>query len=258
MKFFSIVGMVVSLLFLSACGTAVSSSPTGTSSSSTTTDTTTSDSWPVPDKIIALTFDDGPSTKTMVEILDLLKEYDAKGTFFLIGKKINNTTIPVLERAVEEGHELGNHSMNHLKMKTLTDEEVLSEIAECQKAVKDAVNVDMYYFRPPFGSVSDQMYDLIQMPFILGNISAGDGRINSSIAADRAWKVTSNAYDGGIAIMHCMQNNDATVEALKTILPELKAQGYEFVTLTELFTRNGGEVPVPTPGVKFEDNRPIE
>ena len=126
MKFFSIVGMVVSLLFLSACGTAVSSSPTGTSSASTTTETTTSDSWPVPDKIIALTFDDGPSTKTMVEILDLLKEYDAKGTFFLIGKKINNTTIPVLERAVEEGHELGNHSMNHLKMKTLTDEEVLS------------------------------------------------------------------------------------------------------------------------------------
>ena len=258
MRFLSIVGRVVSLFFLSACGAVVSSSPTGISSDSANTEATTSGSWPVPDKIIALTFDDGPSTKTMVEILDLLKEYDAKGTFFLVGKKIDNTTIPILERAVKEGHEFGNHSMNHFKMKTLTDDEVLSEIAQCQKAVKDAVNVDMYFFRPPHLSISPQMYDLIQMPFIGAGISAGDGRINSSIAADRAWKVTSNAYDGAIVVMHCMQNNDATVEALKTILPELKAQGYEFVTVTELFTRNGGEAPVPIHGVHYRDNKPIE
>ena len=258
MRFLSIVAMVVSLLFLSACGAAVSSTPTGTSSVATNTETTAAQSWPVPDKIIALTFDDGPSTKTMVEVLDLLKEYDAKGTFFLIGNKIDNTTIPILERAVEEGHELGNHSMNHIKMPTLNEEEILSEIAQCQKAVKDAVNVDMEYFRAPNGAENDLMYDLIQMPFIMGSVSAGDGRINSSIAADRAWQVTSKAYDGAIVVMHCMQNNDATVEALKTILPELKAQGYEFVTVTELFTRNGGEAPVPRHGVHYRDNQPIE
>ena len=258
MRFLSIVRRIVSSFILSACGAAVSASPSATTSAATNTEVTTSGSWPIPDKVIALTFDDGPSTRTMVEILDLLKQYDAKGTFFLVGRKIDNATIPILERAVAEGHEFGNHSMNHLKMKTLTDNEVLSEIAECQKAVKDAVNVDMNYFRAPYLSISSQMYDLIQMPFIHASISAGDGRVNSSTAADRAWQVTSKAYDGAMVAMHCMQKNDATVEALKTILPELKAQGYDFVTVTELYTRNGGEAPVTRPGVPYRDNQPIE
>ena len=60
--------------------------------------------------MIALTFDDGPNTTTMVEILDILNEYDAKATFFVIGNKVNEHTTQVLQRALDEGHEIANHS----------------------------------------------------------------------------------------------------------------------------------------------------
>lgn len=255
MKVLKMLAGLSALLMLCSCAAAP-----GTNSSEATNVPETTEpqpAWPEPDKLIALTFDDGPSTETMVQVLDLLTQYDAKATFFVIGKKINGSTTPVLQRAVDEGHEIGNHSMNHLHMAELTEEEILAEFNDCQQAVKDAVGVDMYYFRAPFGSIDDRMYRLIPAPFMGAGVSAGDGTIGS-IAADRAWKVTSNAYDGAIVLMHCFQNNTETVEALKTILPELKAQGYEFVTLTELFTGNGGEVPAPTPGTKFLDNSTID
>ena len=94
------------------------------------------------------------------------------------------------------------------------------------------------------------------VPFMRSAAICNDGTIGS-LAADRAWRATSGAYDGAIVGMHCFSGNDATVEALQTILPELQAQGYEFVTLTELFTRNGGQLPQPTNGVIYIDNRPI-
>ena len=206
---------------------------------------------------MALTFDDGPSKTTMAEILDILAEYDAKATFFIIGNKINSATLPILQRAVDEGHELGNHGMNHLEMAELTDDEIRSEYFDCQDAVKQAVGVEMYYFRAPFGSVDDRMFQIIQTPFINSGAKAADGTIGS-IAADRAWRVTSGAYDGCIIGMHCFQGNSETVEALKTILPELKAQGYRFVTVSELFTECGYEIPVATPGIRFTDNKPLE
>ena len=99
--------------------------------------------------------------------------------------------------------------------------------------------------------------ELIPAPFMVG-ISAGDGTAEGSIAADRAFKVTSKAYDGAIVVMHCFQGNDETVEALQTILPELKAQGYKFVTVSELYLESGCKIPGPTSGVKFYDNKPIE
>ena len=252
MKLLKIIAFSASLLLLAGCG----AQPAATTQPETEPAVTTTAA-PKADKMIALTFDDGPSTKTMVQVLDLLKQYNAKATFFIVGKKINASTKPVLQRAVDAGHELANHTMDHLKTAELTEEEILAQVADCQAAVKEAVGVDMYYFRAPFGSIDDRMYQLIQMPFMGAAITTGDGTIGS-IAADRAWKATSQAYDGAIVLMHCFQGNDETVKALEIVLPELQAQGYEFVTLTDLYTRNGGSVPQPTPGVKFKDNKPLE
>jgi peptidoglycan/xylan/chitin deacetylase (PgdA/CDA1 family) len=101
------------------------------------------------------------------------------------------------------------------------------------------------------------MYQLIPAPFMGAAISTGDGTIGS-LAADRAWRATSKAYDGAIVLFHCFQGNDETVAALETVLPELKAQGYQFVTLSDLYLKAGYEIPKPTPGVKFADNKPLE
>ena len=244
MKVLKIFAGLSALLMLCSCGASpATTSPAVTDASESTEP---QPSWPEPDKLIALTFDDGPSQDTMDEILDVLAQYDAKATFFIIGRKINAGTKEVLQRAVDEGHELGNHSMNHLKMAELTEEEIVAEYEECQKAVKDAVGVDMYYFRAPFGSVDDRVRQLINAPFMKYTASAGDGT-NVSLAEDRAYKVTSKAHDGGIVIMHCYKGNTPTVEALKIILPELKSQGYKFVTLTQLYEESNVPIPVPDP-----------
>ena len=251
MRIMKFIAFSTGLLLLSACGAVPSTTlPTNEATTPSTTPATYA-----PNKMVALTFDDGPNTTTMVEILDLLKEYDAKATFFVIGKKVDDTTTPVLQRALDEGHEIANHSMNHEKMAEMTDEQILFEVSECQKVVKDAVGIDMYYFRAPFASINDRMFELIDMPFVRSAAVAQDGTIGS-LAADRAWRITTGVYDGAIAGMHCFNGNDATVEALKTILPELKAQGYEFVTLTELYTRSDAQIPVPAHGVIYIDNKP--
>lgn len=259
MKRFLVCIVLFAIVMLPACASeqAPSSDATPTPAAAETTTGGTTQMWPEPDKLIALTFDDGPSSITMVQVLDLLAEYDAKATFFIIGRKINASTKSVLQRAVEEGHELGNHSFNHLHMAELSEEEIVKEYNDCHQAVLDAVGVEMHYFRPPFNSTDSRMYELIPAPFMVG-ISAGDGTAEGSIAADRAFKVTSKAYDGAIVVMHCFQGNDETVEALQTILPELKAQGYKFVTVSELYLESGCKIPGPTPGVKFYDNKPIE
>ena len=260
MNYIKLMCLSLSLFMLAGCGTTVGH-PTQAAERPTENPTEatngTATQWPNPDKMIALTFDDGPSTETMVQVLDLLKQYDAKATFFLIGKKINASTTPVLQRAVDEGHELANHSMNHLKMAELSDAEIIAEYTNCQRAVKDAVGVDMYYFRPPFGSLDDRMYQLIESPFIGAAVTCGDGTIGS-IAADRAYKTLSGVYDGAITLMHCFQGNSETVEALAMVLPELKAQGYQFVTLSELYTLAGYDIPAAIPGAKYRDNKPLE
>lgn len=245
------------LLFGCAAPAAQPTEKPTTAAPTETTAPPTTEGFPEPDKLIALTFDDGPSTRTMVEVLDLLEQYDAKATFFVIGRKINSETLPVLQRAVDEGHEIANHTMNHQKTAELTEEEILAEYEDCQKAVLDAVGVEMYFFRAPYGSIDDRMYRLIQAPFMGAAVSTGDGTIGS-IAADRAWKATSNAYDGAIVLFHCFQGNDETVLALQTVLPELKAQGYKFVTLSQLYLEAGYEIPEATLGVKFRDNKPLE
>jgi len=252
MKLYKLIALALSVLVLAGCGAAADAT-----SVTTTAPVETTECYPEPDKLIALTFDDGPSAHTMAEILDLLKEYDAKATFFIIGRKIKASTKAVLQRAVDEGHELANHSYNHVKMAELTEEEIVMEYEKCQAAVLEAVGVEMYYFRAPFGSVDARVHRLVPAPFILCGASAGDGT-NESIAEDRAYKILSGAYHGCIALLHCFEGNDPTVEALKTILPQLKAQGYKCVTLTQLYEETGTPLPVPDAEKTYYDINRVE
>ncbi len=211
-----------------------------------------------PDKLIAMTFDDGPSKSTMVEVLDLLKQYDAKATFFIVGRKINAVTLPVLQRALAEGHEVANHSFNHLHMAELTEEEIVKEYEDCQNIVRETLGVDMYYFRPPFGNVDDRVYRLIPAPFMLCGASGADGRKLVHDAQHRAERFMSKVYDGCIGLLHCFEGNTETVKALKTVLPQLKAQGYRIMTLSQLYHESGCPLPPPAEGVLYRDNKPIE
>ncbi|MBE6862720.1 MAG: hypothetical protein E7497_07490 [Ruminococcus sp.] len=189
------------------------------------------------DKLIALTFDDGPNTTTTNEILDVLEQYGAKATFFLIGDNINEESAVSVKRAYDMGCEIGNHSKTHAHMANMTPSEIADEIAYVDERVYEITGEYTKFFRPPFIATSQTMYDNIEQAFICG-LDTRDFMADVT-AQQRAETVISSARDGIIVLMHDAAGNEQTVEAVKTIIPELQSQGYEFVTLSELFERQG-------------------
>ncbi len=199
-------------------------------------------------KLIALTFDDGPNTHTTPQILDQLEEYDAHASFFLIGNNITEESAVVAKRAYNMGCEINSHSRTHSDMTEMTAEEIQAEMAYVDEYVYSITGEYPKFFRPPYLSVNQTMYDAIDIPFITG-FSSGDSASDKT-AQDVTDAVLSQAKDGAIILMHDFWGNDKTVEALKTILPELQSQGYEFVTLTELFERKN---ETPQHGVVYRE-----
>ncbi len=191
-------------------------------------------------KMIALTFDDGPNTGTTVEILNVLEEYDVPATFFVNGMHINEESGPVLRRMVEQGCEIGNHGQNHLYMGKLTAEEIQAEVQQVQDLVEQYAGVRPQFFRPPYLDVSQTMFDNIDLVFVAG----GDTKDydNNTSAEARAENVLRQAQDGAVFILHCFSGNTKTADALYTIIPELQRQGYELVTVGDLFAAKG--IPV--------------
>lgn len=188
-------------------------------------------------KLIALTFDDGPNTTTTNDVLDILEEYNAKASFFLIGNNINEKSAQSVKRAYDMGMEIDNHSKTHGNMSKMSEKEVRAEIAYVDDKVTEITGEPTRFFRPPFIDVSKSLYDAVDLPFICG-IDCQDYMENVT-AQERADYIMNGAKDGVIVLLHDASGNQQTVEALKIVMPKLVEQGYEFVTLTELFERQG-------------------
>lgn len=184
-------------------------------------------------KLLALTFDDGPNTTTMVQIMDLLDQFNAKATFFVVGNMISAHTVPVLKNAAARGFEIGNHGMNHLHMSNLTAQEILTEVQSLQEILERDAGIRPTLFRPPYLDVDDRMRQIIDMPFISG---AGNYDWDPLCTVSQRVKLALEAVESGaVLLMHCFAGNDATVEALRIILPEIQRRGYRMVTVSELF-----------------------
>lgn len=189
------------------------------------------------EKLLALTFDDGPSPDIMPEILTLLAQYDAKATFFVWGEKICEATIPILQQAVDQGHELANHSVHHLHMSGLSDDEIRAETEPLQQQLRQLFGRAPVLFRPPYLDISPAMQQQIPLPFIMG---ADIRDWTAETDADQRLRLArESAKDGRILLMHCFEGNHATVQMLQSLLPWLARQGYRCVTVSELFARKG-------------------
>ncbi|MBQ7013638.1 MAG: polysaccharide deacetylase family protein, partial [Oscillospiraceae bacterium] len=119
-------------------------------------------------KLIALTFDDGPNTTTTNEILDILEEYDAKASFFLIGTNINEESAVSVKRAYDMGCEIDNHTKTHANLPGRSEEEILEEVNFVNEAVYEITGEYPKFFRPPFIATDQTMFDVIDLPFICG------------------------------------------------------------------------------------------
>ncbi len=192
-----------------------------------------------PKKLCALTFDDGPDLVKTQRVLDRLAQHRVVATFFLVGSRVTDQTKPLLQQMVAMGCELANHSWDYDSLNTVSAEVVQQKFTRTQEVIKRIAGVDAKFFRPPNLAVSQTMFDVIPLPFaegVLGFDWAGCG----TTAQDRAQKVLAGMDDGAIILLHDVQPDPhPTPEALDILIPELKKQGYEFVTLSELFKRKG-------------------
>ena len=186
-------------------------------------------------KLAALTFDDGPVQGITDKVLDVLDENGVTASFFLIGNNITDTTAPLVKRAHDMGCSIENHSRTHSAMTTLTEQEILDEISYTSDVIERITGDKPQFFRPPYIDYNKKMYDIIDLTFICG---CEDWLVKVS-ASERVQRILAQAKPGFIILMHDMQGNVQTVEAIKTIIPELKKQGYEFVTIRNLFKKSG-------------------
>lgn len=188
-------------------------------------------------KTIALTFDDGPNNSTTKEILDILEREHIVASFFLIGREINPETVRVVEREMSLGCEICCHSTAHAHMSVMTPEEIREDVNACILKIRDITGKEPAFFRPPYIDVSEAMFENIPMPFISG-INCRDWEPAVG-AEERVAMLRERVSDGCLVLLHDLAGNKATVEALRRIIPELKKQGYRFMTASEIFQHSG-------------------
>lgn len=194
------------------------------------------------EKVIALTFDDGPWPETTDEILDILEEYDAKATFFTIGEQISETPDPV-KRADAMGCQVLTHTYDHAagsgggtSIATMSSEEQVKEIEDGYDAIKDVLGKEpAHILRAPggnfYGDVIDNVWDIVDAE-IGWDVDTEDW---SRPGSDSILKMILSAKSGQVVLMHDGGGDRSqTVEALRQAMPELKKQGYKFVTIDEL------------------------
>ncbi|NEW06261.1 polysaccharide deacetylase family protein [Paenibacillus sp. SYP-B3998] len=195
-------------------------------------------------KAVCLTFDDGPHPVYTPQILQLLKKYKAKATFFLLGCHVQKYP-ELVKQIIAEGHEVGNHTWSHADVSTLSDEELLEELEEAEKALWKAGAVKPTLFRPPYGEYNEQTLALVHRllyRMILWTENK-DTKDWNSVGADQiVRKALTNVEPGNIVLLHdgseaATCNREQTVQALAVILFELQRDGYRCTTISELLDR---------------------
>lgn len=197
-------------------------------------------------RVVALTFDDGPSPKGYTEqILDILKEKGAKATFFNLGSQASARP-ELTRRVVDEGHELASHTNAHQNLPNLDRDALRSEISSAAQTLKDASGEDVRMIRAPYGAFDAACWgragDLISCN-VLWNIDTLDWKRPGAEAIERA--VLGSAKAGSIVLMHDGGGNRSQdVEALPGIIDGLREAGFELVTVSELLKLDAsGEIP---------------
>lgn len=189
-------------------------------------------------KVIALTFDDGPSKYTE-KLLDILKEKEVKATFFLLGYKIENR-IDTVKRMSEEGHNIGIHGYTHKLFTKLTEEEINYEIETSRDIIENIIKDKVELIRVPYGAINELTTEVIEkheLTSILWNIDSKDWKLRNCKKVTK--RVVSSAKDKKIILMH--DTYLPSVNAASEIIDKLKEDGYCFVTIKELLILKNAE-----------------
>ncbi|MDW7799459.1 polysaccharide deacetylase family protein [Streptococcus canis] len=183
-----------------------------------------------PKKIVALTFDDGPDPATTPQVLDILARYHAKASFFMMGSKVVNNEA-LVKRVSEAGHDIGNHTWDHPNLTKLPVDQIQSEVNRTNQAIEKACGKKPLYLRPPYGATNAMVQQASGLTQMLWTVDTRDWENHSTEGIMANLK--KQLQPGGVVLMHDI--HQTTVDALPTVMEYLKAEGYQCVTLSELY-----------------------
>ncbi|MDL4840856.1 polysaccharide deacetylase family protein [Aquibacillus rhizosphaerae] len=194
---------------------------------------------PQTEKKVALTFDDGPDPRFTPQILDILKKYNVKATFFLMGARVNAYP-DLVERIIEEGHIVANHTYWHPNLVEEADLDTLErEVNKTENMLNEQIGYRTNLFRAPYGFLYNELVEkLSDLNYTVVGWSVDSLDWQESPPKDIAYNVLSNVHPGAIILMHdgadWEGNRTNTIKSLRQIIPSLKEQGFEFETVPEL------------------------
>ena len=184
----------------------------------------------IPPQYVALTFDDGPALETTERLLDGLKERGAHATFFLIGEQIGGME-NIVKRMRDEGHQIGNHTYSHTRLDR-GDAVALGDLNKADAQLCEVLGEGDYWVRPPWGFVSDTLKQCVDTPLIYWSVDTEDWRSRNADLI--AHTIVETVQNGDIVLLHDIHS--ASVDAALRAIDTLSAQGYQFVTVEELFS----------------------
>ncbi|MEG6585198.1 polysaccharide deacetylase family protein [Dendrosporobacter sp. 1207_IL3150] len=194
-------------------------------------------------KVVAITFDDGPYPPYTDQILDVLKENNVRATFFVVGKNVDRHP-ELMKRIHDEGHQIGNHTYNHIDLLKADRDMVISEIVKTNKAISSVTGIKPHIVRPPHG---------FRDPVVLEVMAEQGLKVVEWSVMSRDWtnpgvevianRVISKAQNGSVILLHDgdgianQASRAQTVEATRLIIKQLLAEGYTFVTVDEILAK---------------------
>lgn len=194
-------------------------------------------------KYVALTFDDGPRADTTGRLLDGLLERGAAATFFVIGEQVPCNEA-LLQRMKAEGHQIGNHTYSHVRLLKADKDAVVEEVHKAETLLKEAVGEGDFWLRPPYGLIGSERAKLIKTPMIYWSVDPQDWKL---LDKDKVVAAVMDAVQpGDIILLHDFYST--SVDAALEIVDRLQKEGYDFVTVEELFRIQGVE---PQPGTLY-------
>lgn len=180
-------------------------------------------------KRIALTFDDGPHPIYTPQMLELLKEEQVPATFFLLGENVELYG-DVVKEIAKEGHLIGNHTYHHVQITSLSLEEACKEIQETSDLIEELTGTGTEYVRPPFGTWNTDLEERLNLIPVMWSIDTKDWTTQNVDWIVR--ETVKHAEDHDIILMH--DSYQSTVDAVKRVIEQLEAEGFEFVTVDEI------------------------
>lgn len=192
--------------------------------------------------MVALTYDDGPYPPTSTRILDCFEKYGEVATFFEVGKNVKAYP-EIVARKYSMGMEIGNHSWSHANLKKSTDSEVAAEISNTNAALIEACGHPATLFRPPYGNTTPVVEKTAAVPVILWSVDTLDWKSRDAASVFNVVKAIHDKgeLNGRVILMHSIY--ESTAEATEMLVPWLKENGYQLVTVSELIRYGYGEEP---------------